>query len=174
MPRGSSFPSVPEEHHPMLDCAEKHLDLEARVEALEEAIVSGVPQQSIATRFETQYTRISEVGQNINARIGREVDSLRAQMKAGFAAVDERFEKIDLRFERVDERFQKIDLRFEQIDARFQKIDERFEQIDERLEQIDVRFEKMDERLENVEKRLDTIETLLVRIDAKLGDDRSN
>ncbi|MGR6916542.1 hypothetical protein ACU635_20050 [[Actinomadura] parvosata] len=139
MPRGPSFPSVPEEHHPMLDCAEKHRDLEARVEALEEAIFRGVPQQGIATRFETPYTRISEVGQDINARIGREVDSLRAEMKAGFAAVDERFEKIDARFE-----------------------------------QIDVRFEKMDERLENVEKRLDTIATLLVRMDAKLGDDRSN
>ncbi|NJP89109.1 hypothetical protein HCN51_06535 [Nonomuraea sp. FMUSA5-5] len=123
MPRGSSFPSVPEEHHPMLDCAEKHLDLEARVEALEEAIVSGVPQQSIATRFETQYTRISEVGQNINARIGREVDSLKAQMKAGFAAVDERFEQIDVRFEKMDERLENVEKRLDTIEALLARID---------------------------------------------------
>ncbi|GAA1681482.1 hypothetical protein GCM10009733_092710 [Nonomuraea maheshkhaliensis] len=123
----------------MLDCEERHLRLETRLKALEDATVSGVPGQSIATRFWTHYGRISIVAQNINEKIEREVGTLRTEMKAGFAAVEQRFEQVDQRFEQVDQRFEQVDQRFEQVDQRFEQVDQRFEQVDERLGKLDHR-----------------------------------
>ena len=51
----------------------------------------------------------------------------RADMKAGFAEVNQRFNEVDARFDRQDERFDK---RFDRQEARF---DKRFDRVDGRL-----------------------------------------
>ncbi|MEV4805172.1 ATP-binding cassette domain-containing protein [Nonomuraea sp. NPDC049421] len=153
--------------HPMLDLEAKYFDLECRVQKLEAANVSGVPNLSIADRIDTLHERVTQVQDNVNARITREAQSIRAEMKAGFAAVNERFEQMDTRLAQMDTRFEQIDKRFEQIDTRFEQIDRRFEQVDTRFEQIDRRFEQVDTQLES-------LRTLLMRIDAKLPDSQVN
>ncbi|TYB68844.1 hypothetical protein FXF51_10060 [Nonomuraea sp. PA05] len=165
----------------MLDLKEKYLDLEARVEALEGATVSGVPKLSIAARFDAQYTRISEVGKNINAKIEHECSAIRAEMREGFAAVTERFSMVDERFSTVDERFNTVDERFNTVDERFNTVDERLSTVDERLSTVDERLMGIDERLMGIDERLnahdqrfDRLETLLVGIDAKLSDARQH
>lgn len=42
------------------------------------------------------------------ARIDTELREQRQGMKAGFAHIDERFERVDERFERFDERFERV------------------------------------------------------------------
>lgn len=53
-----------------------------------------------------------------NKRIDDLAVSLHSEMKAGFAAVDRRFEEVDRRFEAVDRRFDGIDRRLERIEAK--------------------------------------------------------
>ncbi|MFG1699402.1 hypothetical protein [Nonomuraea sp. NPDC049309] len=143
----------------MLDLEEKYLDLESRVRKLEAASVSGVPHQSIAERFDVHYTRISQVGKNVNARITREAQAIRAEMRAGFAKVDKRFEQVDQRLDQVDKRFEQVDQRLDQVDQRFEQVDKRFEQVDQRLEQIDQRLDQVDQRFVEVDHRIASLAT---------------
>jgi archaellum component FlaC len=98
------------------------------------------------------------------------VDANAAEMRAGFARVDERFEQID-------ERFEQIDRRFEQIDERFSRVDERFTGIDQQLAQlrgqIDSRAAQTERYLGVIADELMTnfttvIEDLEARIDRKV------
>ena len=49
----------------------------------------------------------------------------RADMVAGFAAVDGRFDRFE---ERVNRRFDRVDERFDRVDERFDRVDERFDE----------------------------------------------
>ena len=178
----------------MLDLEEKYLDLESRVRKLEAASVSGVPHQSIAERFDVHYTRISQVGKNVNARITREAQAIRAEMRAGFAKVDKRFEQVDQRLDQVDKRFEQVDQRLEQIDQRLDQVDQRFVEVDHRiaslatevkqlksetfqmgltLTKIDSDSERRDLRIDKIEHQLGGLEALLVKIDARLSDQQA-
>ena len=42
-----------------------------------------------------------------------------ADMAAGFAAIDRRFDRVDKRFDRVDERFDRVGKKFDRVDERF-------------------------------------------------------
>ncbi|ACA12125.1 hypothetical protein LOD44_11375 [Xylella fastidiosa subsp. multiplex] len=56
---------------------------------------------------------------------GKVLARLEANMKEGFAQVDQRFAQVDQRFEKIDQRlekhFEKLDQRFEKLEARFAK-----------------------------------------------------
>ncbi|MFC5829338.1 hypothetical protein [Nonomuraea insulae] len=154
-----------------MDLEEKYLDLEVRVKALEATTVSGVPKQSIAARFDTQYERISEVGMNINSKIEREVGALRLDMKARFAAVDERLGE---RFAEVDERFTEVDGRLKLLQTELTKVTEIVQTIHNDSGLRDLRIDKLEGRLDTHDERFDRLEAILVRIDAKLPDQQPN
>ncbi|MET8868765.1 hypothetical protein ABZW11_38055 [Nonomuraea sp. NPDC004580] len=165
----------------MVDLEAKYFDLESRMRKVEAAIVSGVPDLSIADRFEALHDRVTQVQDNINARITKEAQSIRADMNAGFVAVNRRFERVDARLDRMDVRLDQMDARLYQMDARLEQVDRRLEQMDTRFEQIDTRFEQMDTRFEQIDKRFEQVDTqfdglrtLLMRIDAKLPDAQVN
>ncbi|MBF8194127.1 hypothetical protein ITP53_52355 [Nonomuraea sp. K274] len=96
----------------------KYRDLEARFTALEQATVSGMPEQSIAERFHELHNRVGIVGQNVLDKIDREIGKVNTSMKAGFAEVDARFAKVDERFVQVDERLDRIESILVHIDAK--------------------------------------------------------
>ncbi|MDD0862197.1 hypothetical protein LOD44_11415, partial [Xylella fastidiosa subsp. multiplex] len=83
---------------------------------------------------------------------GKALARLEANMKEGFAQVDQRFAQVDQRFEKIDQRFEKIDQRFEKIDQRFAQVDQRFEQIAKDFAQLD---KNMDQRLGQLDKALE-------------------
>ena len=95
----------------------------------------------------------------------RDIDHLERQLMAGFAAIDHRFEMMNLRFEQVDSRFEQIEARFEQIDSHFKQVDSRFEQSDSRFKQVEARFGQIDSRIEQIEARIDRFEA---RIEARI------
>ena len=165
----------------MLDCKEQCIRLETRVKALEDATVSGVPDQSIATRFETQYSRISIVAQNINAKIEREVGALRTEMKAGFAAVNQRFEQVDTRFEQVDERLGELDHRVSLLGTEISMLRSTAHEMSDGIVKInkdsarrDLRIDRIEKQLATHDERFNSIEALLIRIDAKLTGPQPN
>ena len=49
----------------------------------------------------------------------------RADMAAGFAAMERRFDRSE---ERVDRRFDRVDKKFDRVDKRFDRVDERFDE----------------------------------------------
>ena len=59
------------------------------------------------------------------AHIDRGLDTLRTEMREGFARVETRFTQIDTRFDHIDRRFDQIDSRFDQIEARFARLEQR-------------------------------------------------
>ncbi len=66
---------------------------------------------------------------------GKALARLEANMKEGFAQVDQRFAQVDQRFEKIDQRFEKIDQRFAQVDQRFEQIAKDFAQLDKNMDQ---------------------------------------
>ncbi len=61
------------------------------------------------------------------------VDANAAEMRAGFASVDEHFASVDEHFARVDEHFARVDERFARVDERFARVDERFDRMEAAL-----------------------------------------
>ena len=57
----------------------------------------------------------------------------RADLAAGFAAVNRRLDRSE---ERVDRRFDRVDKRFDRVDERFDRVDERFDRVDERFDEF--------------------------------------
>ena len=49
----------------------------------------------------------------------------RADLAAGFAAINRRFDRYE---ERVDRRFDRVDKRFDRVEERFDRVDERFDE----------------------------------------------
>ncbi|MDR8411219.1 hypothetical protein MTP10_21100 [Nonomuraea sp. 3-1Str] len=93
----------------MLDLRMEVDHLKGRVDALEARTFSGVPNMSIAERFEQVHDRVDLVARNILDKIDERytqldtrIDETRAEMRRGFQAIDRRFEAIDQRFERVE------------------------------------------------------------------------
>jgi chromosome segregation ATPase len=183
----------------MMDLQERVRGLEARVESLEQAIVSGVPGNNIADRFNELHNRVDIVGKNVRSYIDKKFDELSTEMDVRFAKVDERFDAVDERFTRVDERFDAVDERFTKVDERFDKleasVDQRFNDVDNRLALVmaevsmingdskrrDQRIDKLEKQLETQheillvhDERFDRIESLLVRIEGKLPDQQPN
>ncbi|MFC4014559.1 hypothetical protein ACFOY2_45565 [Nonomuraea purpurea] len=158
----------------MLDCQAKFRDLEVRVAGLEDATFSGMPGEKIATRINSLHDRVGMVGENVQDKIEREIGTLRTEMKAGFAAVDGRFAKVDERFDTIDGRFAKVDERFDTIDGRFAKVDERFDAMDERFTKVDERFDAMDERFTKVDERFDEVDNRLSLVESSVRQVQSN
>jgi chromosome segregation ATPase len=158
----------------VLDLEEKYIDLEGRVKTLEAATLSGVPEQSIAARFETQYDRISTVANNINATIKREVGAVRTEMKADFTTVRT---EMKAGFAAIDERLGEIDHRYSLLSAEIDSLKSSTFEVSLGITALtsegkrrDLRIDKIEKRLDGHDERLDRIEALLVRIDAKLPD----
>ena len=96
-----------------------------------------------------------------------ELKELIVEMRAGFKAMDRRFDdlihQMDKRFEAVDKRFEAVDKRFEAVDKRFEAVDKRFEAVDKRFDdlihQMDKRFEdfihQMDKRFDDLIHQMD-------------------
>ena len=114
---------------------------------------------SRVTAMDGRLHGLTDEVKNLNVRVGAIEQILPTlathdEIRAGFSAVDERFDTIDWRFEAVDERFDTIDGKFEAVDERFDAIDRRFEAVDERFDAIDRRFEAVDRRFDDLEAGL--------------------
>ena len=94
----------------------------------------------------------------------------RADMAAGFAAIDKRFDRVDRRFDRVDRRFDRVDKRFDRVDKRFERVDKRFDQIDRRFGQIDRRFDQIDRRFGQSDERFDGFTSIVVDLAKDVGE----
>ncbi|WP_345154836.1 hypothetical protein [Nonomuraea rubra] len=161
--------------------------------------MSGMPDASIAERFDELHRRVGTVGQNILDR-----------MDKGFARVDKEFGDVKGRLggvetelgnvktdladfkTSVDRRFTDVEREISDVkltmNEHFTEVDDRFTHVDTRLNLLQTDMTKVtqlvqtihndnglrDLRIDKVEKRLDTIETLLVRIDAKLPEEQPN
>ncbi|MEU6715244.1 hypothetical protein ABZ897_27595 [Nonomuraea sp. NPDC046802] len=134
--------------------------------------MSGVTNQSLAERFDTQYDRITDVGQNLLDKIKREIGTVRADMKAGFAKFDERLDKLETSmsegFDEVERRFSAFEGRFDTFDANMQALSNAVIEINKGNQLRDLRIEKRDLRIDKIEHRLDGIESVLLRIEGKL------
>jgi methyl-accepting chemotaxis protein len=84
---------------------------------------------------------------------------LSSRMKDGFAAVGERFDRMDRRMDRVDQRMDRIDERMDRIDQRF----DRFEA------SVTERFDKVDEHVDRFEQSADERSDSMVTTTASLG-----
>nr|WP_276042153.1 hypothetical protein [Xylella fastidiosa] len=87
---------------------------------------------------------------------GKALARLEANMKEGFAQVDQRFAQVDQRFEKIDQRFEKIDQRFAQVDQRFEQIAKDFAQLDKNMDQRLGQLDKaLEQRFGQLEKALE-------------------
>ena len=89
----------------------------------------------------------------------------RADMKAGFAEVNQRFNEVGGRFDRQDERFDK---RLDQQDERFDKrLDQQEARFDKRFDRQEARFDK---RFDRVDGRLLHLIGLVVELARGVGE----
>jgi predicted nuclease with TOPRIM domain len=115
---------------------------EARVDRIEEALgavgekvdrVDAKIDTAAATiRAETQ-SGFVDMHEFTRFVVQRSEDTLRDEMRQGFAQVDQRFAQVDQRFAQMDQRFAQMDQRFDHVDARFNAIERRFDRLEERL-----------------------------------------
>lgn len=59
-------------------------------------------------------------------------------MKAGFKAVDRRFEQVDKRFEQVDKRFEQVDKHFDALEYRLTTLEGKFSTFEEKFDDLSV------------------------------------
>ena len=100
---------------------------------------------------------------------------LRAEMREGFGAVNERldghdsqFSGIGRRLDSIDGRFDRIDGRFDRIDGRFDRIDDPFDRIDDRFARIDDQFARIDDRFVSIDDQFASIDDRFNRLERKL------
>jgi hypothetical protein len=82
------------------------------------------------------------------------IEETNANMQNGFAAIDARFDAIDLRFVGVDARFDGMDQRFTSVDARLDGMDQRFTSVDARLDELST---QLDDGIRGVERKMDVL-----------------
>jgi hypothetical protein len=70
--------------------------------------------------------------------VKRDIARIEGQMKAGFAAVDARFEQVDARFEQVEGQMKEG---FDKVDARFKEAEQASSAIGERLARMETKLE---------------------------------
>lgn len=104
------------------------------------------------------------------SEVDTKVDLFRDEMRAGFAAVDDRFVAIDERFAAIDKRFVAIDDRFDAIDERFVAIDDRLAAIDKRFAVIDERFVAVDKRFAAVDEQFAMVHRRIDKLDDRIGE----
>ncbi|MET7466058.1 hypothetical protein [Nonomuraea sp. NPDC005501] len=100
----------------MLDLRMEVDHLKGRVDALEARTFSGVPDMSIAERFDQVHDRVDLVARNILDKIDERytqldtrIDETQAEMRRGFEAIDRRFDGIDQQFKAIDRRFERVE-----------------------------------------------------------------
>ena len=95
---------------------------------------------------------------------------LSSRMKDGFAAVGERFDRMDRRMDRVDQRMDRLDERFDRFEV---SVAERFDKVDQRFDRFEVsvaeRFDKVDQRFDRFEVSADERSDSMVTTTASLG-----
>jgi len=64
------------------------------------------------------------------AELAHAISTLQIRMDVGFAAVNERLDRMDDRFDRMDDRFDRMDDRFDRMDARLDRIGDRLIRIE--------------------------------------------
>ena len=89
--------------------------------------------QEKPSSIEERLIRLEEGQKALNQRIDELRDSLRREMIARFAAVDQRFASIDQRFASIDQRFDDMNKRFDDMNKRF---DNRFDDINKRFDDL--------------------------------------
>ncbi len=92
------------------------------------------------------------------------MDRLEDTMAAGFAAVDENFEKLETKLtEQTDAKIDELDTKFE---ARFEQLEARIDKIDARTEQLDAKIDAVDAK---IDARIDAVDLKLTALIAALG-----
>ena len=110
----------------------------------------------VVARVEDNLVRVESHLARSEERWAQEFKAQRELMQAGFAAVDRRFEDMNVN---LDKRFAAVDRRFEDmnanLDKRFAAVDRRFEDMNKRFEDMNKRFEDMNKRFEDMNANLD-------------------
>lgn len=99
-------------------------DLQVRVAKLEARTVSGVPELSIASRFDALHERIDVTSKNIRDHVTEQVSRIDARIDGLEASMTKRFEQVDQRFELVDQRFDKLENHLVEVKASLRTLDE--------------------------------------------------
>jgi len=123
-----------------------------------------------------ELARLPAEFEEFRAETRREFDSVRQEMREGFARVDEQFARVNEQFARVDEQFVRVDERFVQVNERiaqaereieslraemregFARVDERFAQVDREIESLRAEmregFARVDREFEAVRREM--------------------
>jgi tetrahydromethanopterin S-methyltransferase subunit G len=87
--------------------------------------------------------------------LGARIDDLRADMQAGFVAVNARFDDVNARF----------DARFDDVNARF---DARFDEVNSRIDGVSRRIDVQSERITRLEQRVDAVAQIVAEHEGRL------
>lgn len=81
------------------------------------------------------------------------------RMEEGFARLNQKFDKLDLKF---DQGFDRMDERFDRLDHKF---DQMFDKMGERFDRLDHKFDKIDEKVSTVRAELNDAKAAIARLE---------
>ena len=137
------------------------MELTDRVSVLEERTVSGVPDMTIAERFETHHERADAMGKNILDKIDKRTKELN--------------QKIDHRANQLDEKIYTLSIDtmdgFDRVNQNIAKINHRLDQQGTRIDGLELsmarRFEKVDTDIAELKGGFSRLEGMLISLGAK-------
>lgn len=139
----------------MLDLQTEVSDLRDRVAALEERTMSGVPDMTIAERFDTHHDRGDAMGKNVLDKIDKRTKELHQKIDARANLLDEKiytlngemmegFDRVNRDIAQVELRIDKVHRRFDQQEGRFDRLElciaDRFTAVDKEMAKLQAGF----------------------------------
>ncbi|MFW5797176.1 MAG: hypothetical protein ACOCXE_01580 [Spirochaetota bacterium] len=114
---------------------------------------------------------------DLQERIIRVEDELRAQREVMIARFDANDKRFDEQLAHMNERFKEqqaqMDARFEDVNQRFEDVNRRFDDVNQRFEDVNRRFEDMNRRFEETQAQMDArFEDVRTQMDARFEEAR--
>ncbi|MCY3806421.1 MAG: hypothetical protein OXG91_08015 [bacterium] len=88
----------------------------------------------------------------------------RADMRAGFARIDDRFDKLEKKLEKkIEDSASRTGARFDKIDDRFHKVDDRFDKVEKKLEK------KIEDSASRTDARINELNRSVIELAQSVG-----
>jgi predicted nucleic acid-binding Zn-ribbon protein len=96
------------------------------------------------------------------------MEAFREEMRAGFKAVNQRLDKLEVRMEKLEQRMDKLEERMDKLEQRMEKLEERMEKLEERMDKLEERMDKLEERMEKLEERMEKLEERMDKLEERM------
>jgi chromosome segregation ATPase len=151
---------------------------EERLSAVEQAVAALRSDVSDISRNETILLGMAVKHEELLREIRATQAQILARLEAHeqhFAAMDQRFDRLeqksaehDRRFDAMDQRFDRLEQKSAEHDRRFDAMDQRFDRLEQKSAEHDRRFDAIDRRFAEHDRRFDRLEAMLTQMLARL------